>query len=64
MDFVGDDQHVVIHADPTEAPQLIRGPDPADGIVRAAQNGQFYRGIGTFCYQVFEIHVVPAILIP
>ena len=61
VDLVGHDQHVVVHADPAEAPQLLAGPDASDRVVGMAEDGHPDLRIGAFGFEIVEVHVIPAV---
>jgi hypothetical protein len=55
MDFVGDDDQVAGQADFGQSPQLFLRPNPADGIVRTA-NDDHFRPVVDLPDKIVEIH--------
>ena len=63
MDFIGDDKNIMAFANLAILAQFVFRPDPANGIVRAAKDGQFDAGVSCPDFQVGKIHFVVAIII-
>ena len=61
MNLVCHNEHPVMQADVTDAPQFLRRPDPSDRIVRIAQQQDFRLRIGRLCFEVVEVNRVAAV---
>ena len=60
VDLIAADQHAVVQADLGHALQLLRRPDPAEGIVGTAQDEQRRLWVPGLGLEIRPIHVVNA----
>ena len=63
MDFVCDDPYVVAEADFAQPEQFLPGPYPSCGVVRIAQEEQFYLWVCGFFFQVAEVYAIGAVFV-
>ena len=63
VDLVGDDSHVIPGAKSADLPQLLRRPDPAHRVVRAAQQEKLDLLLRDLPLQIVKVDGVAAVLI-
>ena len=61
VDFIANDNHVVLETDVADAFQFFAGPNAANGIVWTAKKEKFYFVLDDSLFEIFKVNMVASI---